>query len=252
MEPSFREEVRTYMLSHGQFTPWSASHLWAMGISLLCIIFIPLLAKKHLNAQWQHRLGAAIGFSIAGAWILWTILELCAGTFDVRRHLPLQMCRFSNLAIVLVLVWKRQWWYEILYFWALAGMLQATLTPDLQEEFPHFMYFRYWIGHPGMILAIVYATVVYGMRPLPRHIMKAMLALNVLLLVAIVVNLSIDANYLFICQKPPTASLLDHLGPWPWYVLGAEFAALANFALAYTPWLFMDRRVTQRTNKPVA
>jgi len=76
-----------------------------------------------------------------------------------------------------------------------------------------------------------------------------MLALNVFLLVAIVVNLSIDANYLFICQKPSTASLLDHLGPWPWYVLGAEVAALANFALAYTPWLIIDRREVKRTDK---
>jgi hypothetical integral membrane protein (TIGR02206 family) len=242
MLSSFREEIRKYMQGHEQFVQWSASHLWAMGISLLCIIFIPLLAKKYLNTKTQDRLGSIIGCSIAGAWILWTILEITAGTFDVRRHLPLQLCRFSNLAIVMVLVWKRQWWYEILYFWALAGMLQATVTPDLQEEFPHFMYFRYWIGHPGMILAIVYATVVYGMRPWPRHIVKAMLALNVFLLVAIVVNLSIDANYLFICKKPPTASLLDHLGPWPWYILGAELAACANFALAYVPWLWIDRR----------
>jgi uncharacterized membrane protein YwaF len=67
--------------------------------------------------------------------------------------------------------------------------------------------------------------------------------------VAIVVNLSLDANYLFICQKPPTASLLDHLGPWPWYVLGAEVAALANFAVAYTPWLFLDQRRAQRARR---
>jgi hypothetical integral membrane protein (TIGR02206 family) len=250
MESSFREEIRLYMLQHEPFTQWSASHMLAMGISLLGIIFIPLLAKKHLNAIWQHRLGSLIGICIAGAWIVWTLLELSAGTFDVRRHLPLQLCRFSNLAIVMVLVWKRQWWYEILYFWALAAMFQATLTPDLKEEFPHFMYFRYWIAHPGMILAIVYATVVYDMRPWPRHILKAMVALNVFLLVAIVVNLSIGANYLFICEKPPTASLLDHLGPWPWYVLGAEMAALANFAVAYIPWIFLDKRKTlqQRRN----
>ena len=135
MESSFREEVRMYMLRHESFTPWSSSHLWAMGVSLLCIIFVPLLAKKYLSASWQHRLGAMIGFSIAGFWITWTILEITAGTWDIRRHLPLQLCRFSNLAIVMVLVWKRQWWYEILYFWALPPCFRQRSRQTCRKNF---------------------------------------------------------------------------------------------------------------------
>jgi hypothetical integral membrane protein (TIGR02206 family) len=242
-----RESILHYMNHYERFTQWNASHWWALSVSLLLIVLVPLAAKKFLTTRQQNITGALIGGTIAGSWILWTILEVAAGTFDIRQHLPLQLCRFSNIAIVLVLVFKKQWWYEILYFWALGGMLQASITPDLQHEYPHFMFFRFWIGHPGMILAIVYATVVYGMRPQPRHILKAMLALNVFLLAALATNLTLDTNYLFLSAKPATPSILDYLGPWPWYLLGAEFVALANFSAAYVPWIFIDRKPARKS-----
>lgn len=242
MLAAWRMEIRDYMAHYDRFTQWNISHWWAVLVSLACIIAIPLLSKKYLSRPAQYFTGAAIGGIIAGSWVAWTLLELAAGTFDIKQHLPLQLCRFSNLAIVLVLIWRKQWWYELLYFWALAAMLQATLTPDLQHDYPHFMFFRFWVGHPGMILAIVYATVVYGMRPRAKHILKAMAGLNVFLVIAACANYLLHTNYFFICAKPSTPSILDHLGPWPWYIVGAELVALANFSLAYVPWLIIDRR----------
>ena len=242
MLAAWRMEIRDYMIHYPLFTQWSMSHWMALWVSLLCIVLIPICAKKYLGPATRNALGATIGVTITGCWLIWTLLEIAGGTFDIRQHLPLQLCRFSNLAIVLVMVWRKQWWYEILYFWALAAMLQATITPDLQHEYPHFLYFRYWVGHPGMILAIVYATVVYGMRPRAVHIFKAMIALNVFLLLAATVNSLLDTNYFYIRAKPATPSILDHLGPWPWYIIGAEFLALLHFSIAYLPWWIIDRR----------
>ena len=41
---------------------------------------------------------------------------------------------------------------------------------------------------------------------------------------------------------PPTTTLFDVLGPWPWYLLALELLALASFALWYVPWALLDRR----------
>jgi hypothetical integral membrane protein (TIGR02206 family) len=93
-----------------------------------------------------------------------------------------------------------------------------------------------------MIIALVYATVVYEMRPKIESIKSAFIALNIFLLVAVIANLILDANYFWICGKPPMASLLDYLGPWPWYILVAELVAWVHFILAYAPFYWLDRK----------
>ena len=51
---------------------------------------------------------------------------------------------------------------------------------------------------------------------------------------AVVVGLidwAVDGNYFYLRSKPP-GSLLDVLGPWPWYILGgAGIAALMYWLL---------------------
>jgi uncharacterized membrane protein YwaF len=43
-------------------------------------------------------------------------------------------------------------------------------------------------------------------------------------------------------EKPPTASLIDVLGPWPWYLLALEGIAFVIFFILYLPFAIKDWR----------
>ena len=60
------------------------------------------------------------------------------------------------------------------------------------------------------------------------------------------VNLLLDSNYMYTLRKPATASLFDLMGPWPWYLLGAEVLALGLFLLLYLPFA-LERRLRDGT-----
>jgi uncharacterized membrane protein YwaF len=47
-------------------------------------------------------------------------------------------------------------------------------------------------------------------------------------------------NYMFIARKPNFPTLIDALGPWPWYLISLELVALAAFALVYLPYAAAD------------
>jgi hypothetical integral membrane protein (TIGR02206 family) len=55
-------------------------------------------------------------------------------------------------------------------------------------------------------------------------------------------NFALGSNYLFIMRPPDTPSLIDMLGPWPWYILSIEAIAIILCLLLYLPYALRDRR----------
>jgi uncharacterized membrane protein YwaF len=43
-------------------------------------------------------------------------------------------------------------------------------------------------------------------------------------------------------QKPPTASALDYLGDWPYYIFKAELIAVVVFFIVYLPIFFTKKK----------
>ena len=57
-------------------------------------------------------------------------------------------------------------------------------------------------------------------------------------------TVAFDGNYMFLRQPPPDGSLLDVMGPWPWYIVSAAALALVLFWLLDRP--FDGRRGRRR------
>tara|TARA_B110000467_G_scaffold78668_1_gene71113 strand:+ start:293 stop:955 length:663 start_codon:yes stop_codon:yes gene_type:complete len=209
---------------------------------LILVISLPLVSKKYFSRKYQDKIGQFIGIVVGANYCIWLLLEILAGTFDIKIHLPFQLCRVANILIPFIMIYKNDRVYQIIYFWGMSGVFQGLITPDIINDFPHFHFFRFWVAHDGMIIALVYATAVYGMRPKVESIKSAFIALNLFLLVSLSVNFVLDANYFWICGKPPMRSLLDYLGPWPWYIIAAEFVAILHFLLAYLPFYILSRK----------
>ena len=242
------ESVYSYLYKSSSFQTFGSSHLLGLMVSVVLIVFVPWLSIRYLSKKSQSRLGALIGYVVMLGYPAWVVLEIAAGSFDMTLHLPVHLCRVSNLLIPLVMVKRNYFMFEILFFWGLSGTLQGAITPDISADFPHFHYFRFWFAHNGLVLALIYAAVVYKMRPTVCSLWKSFIALNMFLLLATLVNIMLNSNYFWICGKPTTASgehvstILDFMGPWPWYILVAEFVALFHFFLAYAPFYFINKK----------
>jgi hypothetical integral membrane protein (TIGR02206 family) len=64
------------------------------------------------------------------------------------------------------------------------------------------------------------------------------------------INAVLGSNYLFIAHKPDAQTLLDVLGPWPWYILSMEVIGLVVFVLLYLPFWLRPSRQSGAASQP--
>lgn len=217
------------------FQFFGRQHLVLLGLTALGCAGAPALLLRIPSQKKRLAVLRVLSSLLAATVVAWIGMRLWLGEFDHTTDLPLDICNLAALALPAVAWRPRLKIHEVLFFWVCVGTLQATLTPHLEEGFPHFTFLKYWVVHGGLLVAIVSYTVVFGLYPNRRSILRAFGWLQVYAVSVYLANLALGSNYFYIMQKPPTASLLDHLGPWPWYILVAEGLTLLLFALVYVP-----------------
>lgn len=158
------------------------------------------------------------------------------GQLTFPNHLPLELCDASLILTIFALLTLNRAVYDLAYYWALAGATMALLTPNLWEPFPSFGTIQFFVDH-GLIVASVLFLAWSGlMRPRAWSVVRAMLVLNILAVFIGAFDYFYKTDYMYLRAKPQNASLLDLLGPWPWYIVATEFVALLLFVLLYLPF----------------
>jgi len=184
----------------------------------------------------QIKIGNYIAYFISAIVLIWTIYKLTSKHFDIAQDLPFQLCYFIALLMPLFTRTRKQLLYDILLFWVFAGTFQAILTPEVKNGFPHIHFIYYWTVHYGLIIMMLYATLIYKMRPSLKSVLISFIAIQGYLIFALFINKLTGGNYLYLNLKPSTLSILDYLGDWPYYILMVELLLIPYFLIIYLPF----------------
>ena len=209
------------------------------------------VATTRVGRRLGERGKILMGRVLAGMLVAYAVVAYTRkfASPEVRwgDSLPLHLCDWVLVLCVIGLLREGQRVRELAYFWGLAGSIHGLVTPDLRANFPAWGFFQFFWGHGGVVLAVVFFLGVCGLRPARGSAWKAFVCLNVYAAVAGTLDAAFGWNYGYLCHTPAQPSLLDHLGPMPWRLLGMEAIALASFALLALPWRRAGREATLRT-----
>jgi hypothetical integral membrane protein (TIGR02206 family) len=165
------------------------------------------------------------------------------GGFRLGTSLPLELCDLAEFTAVYALWTRGRRATSFTYYVALTLSIQAIVTPSLGESFPSPRFFGFWTLHFLVVWAAAYLTWGLGYRPTWPLYRLTCLALLVWAVVVFPLNGILDTNYGYLNRKPSSASLLDLLGPWPWYLVAGAAIILVGWALVLTlPWTTLARR----------
>ena len=224
------------------FEAYSEEHWLALLAAALIGVWLIWMGLR-LNEKSRKTMGVCIAAVVLSSILIGDVLMIARGVYDVKLDLPLYLCRVVAWLLPFAIGFQWRKVLAVFYFWTIAGTLQALLTPDLAEGFPDYFYFRYWILHAGLVVAVCYSVIVFRLRVGWPDFWRAILWAQVYIVTIHIINVLIGSNYSYTINKPPN-SILDYMGEWPWYLLTGQLLMIVLFLLCLVPFKLKTRSQT--------
>ena len=223
------------------FVLFGPAHLLTIAAIVLASLGLPLILKRWGSESLARRLEKGLALFLVVHELTKLYLLVAFYGYHWIHVLPLHLCSIAIFLTAALLLTRSHRIYEVVYFWGLGGTLQAVVTPDINWGFPELAYLSYFTSHGAIVVGAIYATLYLGLRPTWASIPRvfAITVAYAFLFIA-PLNWLLDTNYLYLCRKPIGASILDHLGPWPWYLGSLVLVAIVSFFVYYSPFWLLD------------
>ena len=220
----------------------TAEHLGGVA-GVLILTAVLTTAARTRPGPWITVVSRVLALGIALTEPSYWVQQIINHSWSVRYDLPLQLSNASELVSAAALWWRTPFLVELTYFWGLGAVLQALATPDFPEHFPDPAYFRFYVAHGGVLLAAVFLTI--GLRITPRRgaPLRVFLATIVYTAVVGLADVLTNGNYMYLRQKPAAGSLLNLMGPWPWYIGSGLILAIVFLTILNAPFWLVRRRM---------
>ena len=221
------------------FILFGPAHLIALGLGFAVPAVLGLWVSSHPDSDFAARMMFA-AILLAG-WLGWYLMLAARGWLVPGNEWPLNLCDWAQGALIVALLTRNPYAYELGYFWGLGGTLQAVITPDVGRGFPDIQFLLFMLDHAGLIAALLYLTLGTGLRPVPASLPRVIGATSLYAAVAGVADYMLGTNYAFLRGKGDRVSLLTFLAPWPWYIAELVLIGLISVAVYYAPFFLLDK-----------
>lgn len=236
-------------MSYPPFVLFGPTHIVMIVLTfLLPVMLVPMHRRWKFKGfepivRWFFILCILVG------WGGWYVVAGLQGWLTWGDGLPMNLCNWAAAAAMLALLRRSQGAYELAYFWAMCGTLQAVFSPDLPYDFPEARTVLFAFFHCGIVAGVLYLTLGLGMRPHPASLRRALVWTLGYAAVAGAVDAAMKTNYGFLRAKPEHQSLFALMPDWPYYLIVLVVLAVFSMFVFYAPFFFID---LARKHKPTA
>jgi hypothetical integral membrane protein (TIGR02206 family) len=223
------------------FHPYGAAHLIVIFLTIALPFALATLVRRTKSRLVERIIIGALSVLLVLNYIAYLSFIRRMGALNWAQMLPMQLCDWAMVVIIVAMWTGNRSWFEVAYFWGIGGTVQAVLTPNLAYGFPDFRFFSFFISHCGIIVGIVFLMLTRRYRPNPFSIVKVFLWSELYFVVTMIADVITGYNYGFLLHKPEAFSILNFLSDSrPLYLLQFHFLALAFFSVLYAPFAIYD------------
>jgi len=224
-----------------EFQPYGLPHLTVIVLTIVLPFLLAAMVRRTRSQRLEKLITAVLSAVLVLNYVVYLVFIRSHGVVDWRQMLPMQMCDWG-MVVVIVATWTgNQRWFEVAYFWGIGGTLQAVLTPNLRFGFPDWRFISFFTSHCGIIVGVVFLMLTRRYRPYPMSIVRVWLWSEFYFVVTLIVDELTGVNYGFLLHKPEAFSILSFLSDSrPLYLLQLHGVALLFFLVLYVPFAIVD------------
>ena len=235
------------MIAAQAFRPFGLAHLVVIALTVSVPFVLAAFVRKSRWPRSERILGRFFAVLLLLNYVGFEIYLATTEGLLWKKALPVQLCDWAMVAIIVSLLTGRERWLEVSYFWGIGGTLQAILTPDLKYAFPDVHFWTFFIAHSGIVVAIAFMMIVKKFRPHWFSVVRVFAWSELYFVVAFTVDLLTGENYGYLLHKPESASLLDILSSERVvYLLQMHLLALVFYVVLYLPFALYDMITSAR------
>jgi len=224
-----------------EFQPYGLPHLTVISLTIVLPFVLAAIVWRTKSSRVEKVIIGVLSAVLVLNYVVYLIFIRSHGTAIWQHMLPMQMCDWGMVVVIVAMLTGNQRWFEVAYFWGIGGTLQAVLTPNLPFGFPDWRFISFFTSHCGIIIGVVFLMLVRRYRPYPMSIVRVFLWSEFYFVVTFLTDKLTDFNYGFLLHKPEAFSILSFLSDSHWlYLLQMHGLALLFFVVLYAPFAIYD------------
>src|SRR5438045_723288 len=194
-----------------QFQAYGLPHLPVTCLTILLPCPLAALVCRAKSHRIENTIIRVLSAVLISNYVAYLIFVRSHGVVDWRQMLPMQMCDWGMVVVIVAMWTGSQRWFEVAYFWGIGGTLQAVLTPNLRYGFPDWRFISFFTSHSGIIVGVIFLMLTRRYRPYPMSIVRTFIWSELYFVVTLTADELTGFNYGFLLHKPEAFYILSFL-----------------------------------------
>jgi hypothetical integral membrane protein (TIGR02206 family) len=224
-----------------EFQPYGLPHLIVIFLTVVSPVVLAAIVWRTKSWRVERTIITLLSAILVLNYVAYLIFIRSRGVVSWQQMLPLQLCDWGMVVVIVAMWTGNHRWFEVAYFWGIGGTLQAVLTPNLRFGFPDWRFISFFTSHSCVIIGVVFLMLTRRYRPYPMSIVRVFLWSEFYFVVTLIADELTGFNYGFLLHKPEAFSILSFLSDSrPLYLVQMHGVALLFFLGLYVPFGVVD------------